>query len=60
MGTAVARLYPTIASATLRGILVHELHRLRDEQPHLKGWPALSEVMKKERIDARELVRGDE
>lgn len=57
MGRAIARLYPTIASKTLRGVLVHELHKLRDEQPDLKGFPALSQVMMNARIDARELVQ---
>ena len=56
MGRAIARLYPTIASKTLRGVLVQELHKLRDEQPDLKGFPALTQVMMNAQIDARELV----
>lgn len=38
MATAAARAAVKVTSAGLRGVLVHELHRLRGERPDLKGW----------------------
>lgn len=35
---AMATAYAGVASARLRGVIVHELRRLHDEQPDLKGW----------------------
>lgn len=38
LATAMARDYAGIASKTIRGVIVHELKRLKEAQPELKGW----------------------
>lgn len=38
MAVSAANAYAATASARLRGVIVHELRRLRDEEPDLKGW----------------------
>lgn len=38
MATAAARAAVKVTSAGLRGVIVHELNRLRTERPELKGW----------------------
>lgn len=38
LATAMARDYAGIASKTIRGVIVHELIRLKNAQPDLKGW----------------------
>jgi hypothetical protein len=38
MATAMATSHAAIASAKLRGVVVHELRRLHEKQPDLPGW----------------------
>jgi hypothetical protein len=38
MAVAMASAYGAIASSALRGVVVHELNRLRQDQPDLNGW----------------------
>lgn len=38
MATAMSTAHAAVASSTLRGVIVHELIRLRREQPDLNGW----------------------
>lgn len=38
IASAMVREYASIASKLLRGVLVHELNRLHDADPELKGW----------------------
>lgn len=52
MAAAVANAHTALASHVLRGVVVHELARLRDEQPDLKGWNSKStELLAKESVD---------
>lgn len=38
MAVSVANAYAATASSPIRGVIVHELRRLREEEPNLKGW----------------------
>lgn len=38
VAAAMVRDYGTIASSAIRGVVVHELQRLFEEKPELKGW----------------------
>jgi hypothetical protein len=38
MAVAMAKAYAAVSSPTLRGVVVHELNRLREDAPTLKGW----------------------
>ncbi|QGJ93498.1 RepA-like replication initiator [Arthrobacter phage Mufasa8] len=51
MGIAVAKAYAATGSRKLRGVLVYELQRLREDQPDLKGWAHLTEVLGKPSIN---------
>lgn len=52
---AMYRTFSEIGSRTLRGVVVHELKRLNQEQPHLKGWETCSELLGKRSINPSEL-----
>lgn len=45
MAAAMTRTYSQVASKVLRGVIVHELHRLKSAQPTLRGWER-SDVVK--------------
>jgi hypothetical protein len=53
MATAMASALSMVASRTLRGVVVHELRRLRDHEPELKGWASdkASELLDKASVD---------
>jgi len=52
MAVAMATAHSTVASKILRGVVVHELRRLREDQPNLKGWgPKALEVLGKGSVD---------
>ncbi len=57
MAVAMAKAWAGIASKVLRGVVVHELHRLQVDQPELHGWAhpnskaKVSEVLDQERVD---------
>lgn len=53
MAVAMASAHAAIASATLRGVVVHELNRLREDHPDLKGWGPIkaAEVLSKGSVD---------
>lgn len=52
---AMYRTFSDIGSRTLRAVVVHELKRLHQEQPHLKGWESCSDLLAKRSTDPREL-----
>lgn len=45
MAVAMAKAYAAIASQELRGVFIHELRRLREADPELKGWDGCLEIM---------------
>lgn len=47
MAKALARDHGTISSPVLRAVLVHQLKRLKRQDPDLKGWPHLAGVLRK-------------
>lgn len=66
MATAMAAAYGEVASRALRGVIIHELLRLREEEPDLKGWGSEKalELLSKPSVDpstyplGKGLVRG--
>lgn len=38
MAVSMVKAFAAVASTTLRGVVVHELRRLHDEEPKLNGW----------------------
>lgn len=52
---AMYRKFSEIGSRAIRGVVVHELNRLYDEQPLLKGWDSCRELLGKRSTDPREL-----
>jgi len=52
---AMFRKFSEIGSRTLRGVVVHELNRLYQEEPLLRGWEACRELLTKRAIDPREI-----
>lgn len=59
MGAAVAKAYASAGSRQLKGIIVHELHRLRTENPSWGSWEGLVEVMQKRSINPSEKGSGN-
>jgi hypothetical protein len=47
--------YAGTASALLRGVIVHELRRLHDEDPDMKGWATASHLLSEESINPSEI-----
>lgn len=43
--------YAGVASRTLQGVIVHELHRLHDEDPGMTGWSKASVLLSRPSID---------
>ncbi len=58
MAAAMSRAYGQVASKVLRGVIVHELHRLKKAQPDLRGWGRddVVKVMGKPRITPAEAL----
>jgi hypothetical protein len=52
---AMFRKFSEIGSRTIRAVVVHELNRLYDEQPLLKGWDSCRELLSKRATDPRTL-----
>ena len=59
MGAAVAKAYASVSSRTIRGVVVHELHRLKNENPEWTSWGALSDAMSNRSINPREMVSAE-
>lgn len=59
MGVAVAKAHASVSSRTLRGIVVHELHRLKQENPSWTSWDGLKDVLPKQAINPSELLSGN-
>lgn len=53
LATAMATAYSKVSSRALRGVIVHELRRLRADEPELRGWGSEKalEVLTKASID---------
>jgi|SRR5690625_3851915 len=57
MAVSVARAHASIASPSLRGVVVFELRKLRDRQPELPAWTSdeLDKVLKRDSVDPSDL-----
>lgn len=51
IAAAMCKDYAGTASALLRGVIVHELLRLHDEEPEMKGWATASKLLSEEAIN---------
>lgn len=51
--------YAGTASARLRGVIVHELARLHDDEPSMKGWAVASALLNEPRIDPSQMPSGN-
>lgn len=58
IATAMVKDYGGIASAYLMGVIVHELQRLREDEPELAGWSAIRELLSKPSIIPSEMPSG--
>ncbi|MDO5504141.1 MAG: hypothetical protein Q4G67_13300, partial [Actinomycetia bacterium] len=62
LAAAVARTFTAVASKPIRGVIVHELKRLRDGHPDYRGWSRedVQKLLRRTAIDpddAREMTR---
>jgi len=53
MGAAVAKAYASVSSRAIRGVVVHELHRLKAENPEWTSWGALTDALGSRSINPR-------
>lgn len=51
LAVAVRKAWAAVASLVLRGVVVHELDRLRKDKPDLKGWDKVAELLDKPSVD---------
>ncbi len=51
VAVSMALAFADTASPTLRGVIVHELKRLHDTEPDLKGWPKVASLLDRKAID---------
>ena len=51
IASAMVKDFAATASSVLCGVIVHELHRLHDEEPDLKGWPVVRDLLENPSID---------
>lgn len=58
MAKALVKAHAQIGSVAVRGVIVHELKRLKRARPDLKGWPYVSDLLRKRSIDPREAIAG--
>lgn len=58
MGVAMVKDFKSIASRGIRGVFIHELLRLREDVPDLKGWTAAEEILDNRSIDPSEYPTG--
>lgn len=47
LAVAMRKAWAACASSRLRAVVLFELHRLNDEQPEMKGWPRVSDLLAK-------------
>lgn len=55
LATSMARAFSTVGSDTIRGVIVHELKRLKRDAPNLGGWrsPEAMSLLSKPEIDPK-------
>lgn len=58
MAVSMVRAYEAIASRGIRAVFVHELARLREDDPELSGWVSCEHVLDNRSIDPAEYPTG--
>lgn len=56
IAAAMRKDYAGVASANLRGVIVHELRRLHDDDPGMKGWATASELLSDPSINPSDMA----
>lgn len=58
MAVSMAKAFATVSSNDIRGVIVHELGRLKDKEPDLAGWskPKVMDVLDQPAVDPRSRV----
>src|SRR5690625_2645333 len=56
IASAMAKDYAAVASLKLRGCVIHELKRLHNEEPDMKGWQAIPELFEEPSLNPSELM----
>lgn len=58
MAAAMAKAHSAVVSKALRGVIVHELKRLKDDEPDLKGWgrPEVKAMLRKTPLTAADAL----
>lgn len=56
IATSMLKDYAAIFSSTLKGVVVHELRRLHDEEPEMAGWKVIGERLDDHAINPAELT----
>lgn len=56
IAAAMAKDYAGTASAYLRGVVIHELRRLKNDEPEMKGWATASKLLSEPAIDPSEMA----
>ncbi|MFQ4148263.1 hypothetical protein AAGW05_06145 [Arthrobacter sp. LAPM80] len=62
VSVSMANAYATTASSTIRGVLIHELHRLRKDYPEWVAWtlPQVQKILAHDAIDPKTLDVPDD
>ncbi len=58
MVKALVKLHAQIGSPAIRGVIVHELKRLKRREPDLKGWSQAADLLRKRAIPAADAIAG--
>lgn len=58
IAAAMAKDFAGVASPLLRGVIVHELQRLHDEDPGMKGWAVAHRLLSEPATDPSEMPSG--
>lgn len=58
IAAAMVKDYAGTASESLRGVVVHELHRLHDDDPGMKGWVVASKLLSEPTVDPMTIPSG--
>lgn len=56
MVKALGKAHAEIGSTALRGVVIHELKRLKRKYPDLRGWPNATTLLRKRSIDPTEAI----
>lgn len=56
MAKALVKAHAQIGSAAIRGVIIHELKRLKRAKPDLKGWPPAAGLLRKRSVTPADAI----